>query len=97
MTKYCMDCDRYIPGGICRKTGKVTGALKEMCGTKEPVVSDQQKYCGKCKRNFRLISLQRIEGTQMGSNRIARIVQGNHSRAGKMVISRQYDGLHNRH
>ena len=50
MAKYCIDCDRYIPGGICGKTGKVTGALKEMCGTKEPVVSDQQKYCSKCKR-----------------------------------------------
>lgn len=50
MAKYCMDCEHYVLGGICGKTGKITGALKEKCGAEKPVIIDQHKYCGKCKR-----------------------------------------------
>lgn len=55
--RYCMDCEHYIPGGVCGKTGKVTGALKVMCGKEEiPAVrraeEKTEKYCRKCGRTL---------------------------------------------
>ena len=33
---YCINCDRYIPGGVCRKTGKEVGGLwQKRCFTGE--------------------------------------------------------------
>ena len=50
MARYCMDCEHYVPGGVCGKNGKVTGALKEMCGTEKPVITNAEKFCRKCGR-----------------------------------------------
>lgn len=50
--RYCMDCEHDIPGGVCGKDGKVTGALKEMCGTEKPVITNAEKYCRKCGRTL---------------------------------------------
>lgn len=50
--RYCMDCEHYIPGGVCGKDGKVTGALKEMCGTEKPVITNAEQYCRKCGRTL---------------------------------------------
>lgn len=59
-----MDCRHYIPGGVCGKTGKVTGALKAMCGTEEnPAVmgadDKTEKYCRKCGRTLPIDSFSR--------------------------------------
>ena len=51
--RYCMDCEHYIPGGVCGKDGKVTGALKAMCGEGErPIenMAENKKLCRKCGR-----------------------------------------------
>lgn len=52
MAEYCMDCEHYVPGGVCGKTGKITGALREMCITERPKIEKDVKYCRKCGRTL---------------------------------------------
>lgn len=83
-----MDCEHYIPGGVCGKDGKVTGALKEMCGTEKPVITNAEKYCRKCGRTLPIDQFSRSGRSSDGGRHTAGNALIRLARAGMTGISR---------